>query len=104
MQQLLSFWYGQSPNWVYNRFLETIRVLDGRFAVQHMLRNITRPIFQDYDWQGRVIGFFIRLVRILLALIIYVLTFVVYVLAYLIWLAFPLICVGSLVGSLMAAV
>lgn len=103
MQQLLSFWYGQSPSWVYHRFLETIRTLDGRFAVQHMLRNITRPIFQDYDWQGRIIGFFLRLARILLAVFVYFLTFLLYVVVYLLWLAFPIFCLVSLVGSLTAA-
>jgi hypothetical protein len=104
MQQLLSFWYGQSPNWVYQRFLQTIRILDGRFAVQAMIKNITRPIFQDYDWQGRVIGFFIRIGRIVAAVIVYILTLIVYLIAYTVWLAFPVLCVVSLVGAVMGTI
>lgn len=99
MQHLLSFWYGQSPSWVYNRFLQTIRTLDGHLAVREMVHNITRPLFQDYGWQGRLIGLLLRSARIIFSVFLYFLTFLVYLGAYAVWLLFPIICLVSLVGS-----
>ena len=98
MQSLLRFWYGQSPNWVFSHFLGTVHQLDGYFAVRETIKNLNQPLFQDYSRQGRIIGFFFRIGRILLAFFFYFLAFLGYVIAYIFWLLFPVLCVASILA------
>lgn len=98
---ILQTWYVTSRLWFYNSFLETIATVEGTFAVREMIRNIKRPLFQDYTLQGRAIGFGLRIVRICLGGLAYSIVAVGYLIAYAIWLLFPVICLVSLVGSLL---
>lgn len=102
MQSLLRFWYGQSPSWVFTHYLETVRLLDGRFAVRETLKHLNQPLFQDFSRQGRIIGFFFRIGRVLLALFIFFVTFLAYVAGYIVWLIFPLICVAGILSPFLA--
>jgi hypothetical protein len=102
MLHLLQLWYIQSGPWVVQRYLGSIRVFDGTFAIGDTWRNMGRPLFQDYTWQGRAIGVGLRIVRILLGAFIYFLTAIVYTVAWIIWLILPFIFVISLVGGFIA--
>lgn len=99
MQQFLRLWYLESGPWALHRYLSTVRVLDGTFAIADTWRNLGRPLFQDYTWQGRIIGFFLRLARIGVGLFVYLLAALLYAAAYLIWLVFPLVAIISLLGG-----
>jgi hypothetical protein len=99
MRYILRLWFIQSAPWAIHRYLGTVRTLDNTFAVGDTWRNIGRPLFQDYTWQGRIIGVFLRILRILAAYIVYFLAAVVYLFFYLLWIAFPLICLASIVGG-----
>jgi hypothetical protein len=99
MQYVLRLWYVASGPWVIQRYLTTIRIFDGTFAVRDTWKNMSRPLFQDYTWQGRIIGVFLRLFRIGVAAIIYFTAAVFYLIVYLIWLLFPVICLASLIGG-----
>ena len=96
MQHWLRYWYILSPSWAYRRFTQTIQAFDGHLAVADTWRNITKPIFQDYSYQGRIIGFFLRLFRIFFSLLFYCLIALFYLVAYAIWLLFPVICVAAI--------
>ncbi len=99
MQNLLRLWYVQSGPWALQRYLGTIRVLDGTFAIRDTWRNIGRPLFQDYTWQGRAIGVFMRLARIGIGALMYALAGLVYAVFYVLWLLLPLIFIASLIGG-----
>jgi hypothetical protein len=99
MLHLLRLWYVQSAPWAVSRYVTTVRTLDGTFAVVDTFRNLGRPLYQDYTWQGRVIGVFLRLARIGFGIIMYVLAAVVYFIAYLMWLALPFIFIAAIVGG-----
>ena len=103
MQNVLRFWYLQSPRWIYDRLIAAIRGLDGQLAVADTWKNITKPIFQDYTRQGRIIGFFLRIFRILFSLVLYAFTALVYGVGYIFWLLFPFICLAWIIGSFSAA-
>ncbi|MEZ0286393.1 MAG: hypothetical protein ACAH35_00980, partial [Candidatus Paceibacterota bacterium] len=92
--------YVKSGPWVVQRYLHTVRVFDGTFAVVDTWRNMGRPLFQDYTWQGRIIGVFLRLARIMAGLFVFVLAALLYAFFYLLWLLFPVICVASIIGGL----
>ncbi len=99
MQQLFRLWYIESAPWAWQRYLGILRTFDGTFAIKDTWRNISRPLFQDYTWQGRIIGVFLRLARIGLALFIYLLTALISVAVYLAWLVLPVIFIMSTIGS-----
>ena len=103
MQTVLQFWFLASGPWAWEHYIRSVAAFDSRIALTTTLKNLDKPLFQDYTWQGRLIGFFFRLVRICFGLVLYGLTAVVYAVAYLIWLAFPFICVLAIVGSLFGA-
>ena len=77
--------------WIYNTVLaadenlligETIRLW---FAIE--------PMFGDYNWQGRIIGFLLRFLRIIVSIVLYILIVVVGVAFVLVWLAWPIVAV-----------
>ena len=99
MGTVLSVWYLKSPLWAYSLYLRTLRELEISIGVRDMIRNLRRPLFQDYTLQGRIIGLIIRLFRILLGMLLYAGIAVLYLAGYALWLALPILCVVSLVGS-----
>ena len=100
MRHLFLFWYGKSGPWVLRSFLHTIQNFEGTLAVKSTAKNISKPLFQDYTYQGRIIGALLRIARICLGSFIYLLIAVAYLGAYAFWLAFPIICLVNMVGAL----
>ena len=47
------------------------------------------PLFGDYNWQGRLVGFVIRSARIITTLMVYLAVLVLGIVAVLAWLALP---------------
>jgi tetrahydromethanopterin S-methyltransferase subunit E len=103
MRHLIQFWYLNSPAWVWHAFLTTYYTLDGHLAVADTARNLGKPLFQDYTYQGRIIGVLLRLVRIAGGILLYALVGLVYALGFLVWLFFPLICLASIFGAFLAS-
>jgi hypothetical protein len=99
MATLLNIWYLKSPGWIYRFYLLTLGQLEVSIGVQDMAHNLRRPLFQDYTFQGRIIGLLLRLLRILAGCLLYLLIAVAYLIGYLVWLAFPFICLVSLAGA-----
>ena len=100
MQFFLQYWYLKSFQRFRDAALSTIGAFDNTFAVKDTARNINKPLFQDYSYQGRIIGFFLRTGRILIGLVTYGLVIMAYLLLYILWLSFPFISLSSLVGGL----
>jgi hypothetical protein len=100
MRAMLRLWYIASGPWALQRYFESVQVFDGTFAIRDTWRNIRRPLFQDYTWQGRVIGVLLRLGRIGAGLVCYVLAAFVFIVAYLLWLVLPVIFVAAIIGGL----
>ena len=54
------------------------------------LKNIFVPMYGQYDWAGRIISFFIRLVQVVFRGLVLLLWLALYIASVLLWLAFPL--------------
>ena len=100
MIPFVSYWYLQSPQRFYSAYLSLLNGLEAQLAVVDMVRNISKPLFQDYTFQGRLIGVAIRVLRIIGSVFIYAVISLAYAAIYLFWLLFPILCLLSLVGSL----
>ncbi|MBU6389449.1 hypothetical protein KGQ71_02960 [Patescibacteria group bacterium] len=104
MQPIFRYWYLQSPGWFYSAFLRSIQEFENVLAVGDTFRNLGKPLFQDYTIQGRIIGFFLRMARIGLGGFIFLLVALVYIATFVLWMVFPLICLLSLLGSVLGYV
>ncbi len=62
-----------------------------RLAIGLWMRNILVPMFGQYDWQGRIISFFIRLFQIVARMIAFVFALVWFSLLVLAWCAAPIV-------------
>ncbi|CAN5140844.1 hypothetical protein BH11PAT4_BH11PAT4_2220 [soil metagenome] len=102
MQELLSFWFVKSGPQALTMYRRTIAGFEANLAIATTAKNLSKPLFQDYTYQGRVIGFGFRILRILMGSILYFLIALVYALLFIAWLVFPIACIVSLVASLVA--
>ena len=92
------------PLWWYTRgFLNSLMFLvaevrdqEQRLGVHIWVRNIFTPMFGQYDWEGRIISFFMRFVQIIIRSIVLVIWTVLVSIFVVIWLMLPIIIVYEL--------
>lgn len=100
MNNFFTYWYVQSASRFFQAYRETLSTTEETFAISQTIKNISKPLFQDYTLGGRVVGVLLRCVRIIGGLFSYLLLALLFISTYLLWLAFPAVSLVSLVGSL----
>lgn len=75
--------------WIYTTLLAADEVLVIGETVR--LWFAIEPMFGDYNWQGRIIGFIFRFFRILVSIIFYIVIVVVGLFAVLAWFVWPVV-------------
>jgi len=93
------WWYREGLLAVAHWWIYMSRRANAKFGVLLWFKNIFSPMFGQYDWQGRLVSFFMRLVNIAGRSIAYcaVILFISFVL--LLWLVTPfLLLVGILLS------
>jgi hypothetical protein len=83
-------------------YRRTIAGFEANLAVATTAKNLGKPLFQDYTYSGRAIGFGFRVLRIIFGSLLYFLIAALYSLLFIAWLLFPVACAISLVASLVA--
>jgi len=63
------------------------------------IKNLFVPMFQQYDWQGRIISFFMRLFQIIFRFIGFIIMFAIYLVIFLGWFALPALAVYMFMQS-----
>ena len=89
------------PLWWYTRGLQrygrllwrNIQMVERELGVLIWMKNIFRPMFGQYDWQGRIISFFMRVVNIIFRGVILVLWSSICFILFLAWIVFPLLII-----------
>ncbi|MEK7625283.1 MAG: hypothetical protein AAB467_02955 [Patescibacteria group bacterium] len=85
------WWYSfglfKSAKWCLALFLEG----NARLAPGIWLVNIFVPMYGQYDWQGRIVSFFMRLVQIIFRGVALLAWSLVCVALFIIWLGLPLL-------------
>ncbi|OGY48444.1 MAG: hypothetical protein A3J65_00705 [Candidatus Buchananbacteria bacterium RIFCSPHIGHO2_02_FULL_45_11b] len=61
------------------------------------LKNIFTPMYGQYDWEGRLISFFVRLAQSLVRLILLLVWIVMIFLIFLAWIILPLLIIFQIV-------
>src|SRR3989344_852215 len=67
-----------------------VKNIEESLALRVWVVNIFKPMFGQYDWQGKLISFFIRLVQIIFRSVIMLLVLIFFLALFLIWLALPI--------------
>jgi hypothetical protein len=96
MIAFLSYWYFTSPARYLFAVRRLLRTLEETIAIQETAQHIAEPLFQDYSRQGRIVGFFFRLGRILAGVFLYGLVSLGAVLLLIFQWAFPILCLISI--------
>jgi len=94
------WWYSsgaiKSALWCYSVF----QTGNNLFAPWLWLKNIFVPMYGQYDWQGRIVSFFMRLVQIIARSFALLIWLAFSILLFFIWLALP---VAVVAGFILAA-
>ena len=67
------------------------------FAIRMMWQHITEPLYQDYTYAGRAIGFMIRSLRIILGLLVEGLVILVLLAVLALWVVLPILIIGKII-------
>lgn len=59
------WWYTSGAVYVAKWFTRSTRATWNMLSIGVWMKHIFTPMFQQYDWQGRVISFFMRVVQII---------------------------------------
>lgn len=98
MQFFLQYWYLRSIPWAWERYRHNVAQLEGVIAVKATARNLGQPLFQDFTFAGRLIGFFLRIIRIGIGLLLYFLIAIAHAVIFLFWLCLPVLAVIALLA------
>ncbi len=83
--------------WCFNLFKDGNRTL----APGLWFRNIFVPMYGQYDWQGRIISFFIRLANVIGRMMALGFWFGICITLFAVWFIFPVIIIYGLISSFM---
>ena len=96
-----------APLWWYTKGLKRAAQFSARlvaagnaqFAPGIWLLNIFVPMFGQYDWQGRLVSFFVRLVNVIIRSILLIMWVLFSLFVLLLWIFIPIFVVYTLVYS-----
>lgn len=96
------------PIWWYTKGLKNhllvcvdmVRSVNRQFAPGLWLRNMFVPMYGQYDWQGRIVSFFMRLANVICRGIALFVWLLIMMGVFFLWLLFPVFVVYMLITSL----
>jgi len=97
------------PAWWYLRgFLNLLKSLSNflkdeqkSLALLVWIKNIFRPMYGQYDWQGMLISFFMRLVQIIFRSLVMLFWLIICLVVVIFWLLLPPLVVYEIIFQLM---
>lgn len=93
------WWYSKGIVYIVHHCEQAIKSGNEELAPGVWLKNIFVPMFGSYDWQGRIISFFMRLVQIVVRGFLLILwIFIVFIIGVL-WLLLPIITLYGIAKS-----
>lgn len=92
-------WYVDGFNATYGKALGIIRRLEKSLAIKINLRFLFRPLYQEYNIYGYVMGFLFRSLRVITGLFGYLVIVAVAIAAYIIWAMVPLFAIYKIVSG-----
>lgn len=94
------WWYTTGVIKALKRMAATIYQGNQELALSVWVKNIFQPMFGQYDWQGRLISFFIRLFQIIFRSIAFMFWILMAFLGVVFWLVLPIAIVYEILFNL----
>jgi hypothetical protein len=91
------WWYTKGIVYMLDKLWLSARRQSANFAVGIWIKNLFVPMYGQYDWQGRIISFVVRLVQIIVRSIAYSIWLMILALLAVVYLVIPLIFIGGVV-------
>ncbi|MEK7651220.1 MAG: hypothetical protein AAB377_01680 [Patescibacteria group bacterium] len=88
--EFLRHWYIKSFKIYSNFVFDQLQKMDRTLAWRVNVRYLFQPLYKDYSIIGYVLGFILRIGRLLGISIIYLVVFLFVIVAYVIWLMIPI--------------
>jgi len=87
------WWYSKGLLKAAKICLNEITDQQERLGLLVWIKNISTPMFGQYDLEGRIISFFVRLIQIIVRFFLLLIWSILILVLFLIWLIFPVIIV-----------
>ncbi|MBU1131803.1 hypothetical protein KKC32_00935 [Patescibacteria group bacterium] len=84
------WWYTGGVKKSLARMSDTVSQGNQEFGVTIWIKSLFKPMYGQYDWQGRIISFFMRLFQIVVRSMLLLFWTVFSVLVFFIWIFLPL--------------
>lgn len=91
------WWYTKGFKKAIFFTIEKIKNIEKGLGIQIWAKNLSKPMYAQYDWQGRIISFLMRLFQLIVRSIAFVVIFIVILFLPLIWLALPVFIIFQIV-------
>lgn len=88
--EFLRHWYVDGFRKISQELINALEVLDRTIALKITLKNLFRPLYQDYTFIGYFFGFFFRFWRLLFGVILYFFVVLIFFAAFLVWAIIPI--------------
>lgn len=85
------WWYSKGLVSVFKHVSNSIKNTSRDLALPTMFKNIFKPMFGQYDKQGRFISFIMRILMIISRLVIFIFLFLIYFAILIFWIVLPII-------------
>ncbi len=94
------WWYTKGFYQLLINIYTSIVEEEKRFGIKIWLVNLFNPMYAQYDWQGRIISFFMRLVMLIFKIILFLVWLLLMILVVIGWLVLPLFAVYMIIRNL----
>lgn len=96
------WWYGPGLRQALGYFSNGLVEANRFTGLTLLFKNLFQPMFAQYDKQGRIISFFMRLVLIVYKSLMFVVVLIFYLLVLMFWLLLPVLVVWGITFNLPA--
>ena len=94
------WWYSTGIVKAAKRMGDTISQGNAELGVSVWVKNLFKPMFGQYDWQGRIISFFMRLVQIIIRSLLLCFWIIFSFVMFLFWLLLPIFLIVQILFNL----
>jgi hypothetical protein len=83
-------------------FINNLNYLSRYLAIKILLANLFKPMFGQYNWQGRIISFAMRILQLIFSLVVFILGSIFLLIILILWIVLIPIAVIEIIhfGSL----
>ena len=92
------WWYSAGLKKRLRFFIDGTKQWSRYLAIKILVTHIFKPMFGQYNWEGRIISFFMRLIQLMVSFIIFIIGFIFILLILILWIVLPVLTVWQIIN------